>query len=112
MLCLKQKDTLSPGHLFLYEPYKNILRNFLELATTKEAKDFDPVAKVYHGILSAPPEIRDYYEGLLGITSYYQAILKILIYRPSIIFVIYSSILHYAKVLEFLCLKLCDPVQQ
>ena len=26
-----------------------------------------------HGLLSAPPEIRDYYEALLGVTSYYQA---------------------------------------
>jgi len=45
----------------------------MKLATNKEAKDFDPVAKVYHGLLSAPPEIREHYEALLGVTSYYQA---------------------------------------
>lgn len=73
MLCIKKKETLDIGHLLLYNPYKNILLNFFELATKKEAKDFDPVAKVYHGLLSAPPEIRDYYEALLGVTSYYQA---------------------------------------
>ena len=73
MLCIKKKENLDIGHLLLYNPYKNILSNFFELATKKEAKDFDPVAKVYHGLLSAPPEIRDYYEALLGVTSYYQA---------------------------------------
>lgn len=73
MLCIKKKETLDTGHLLLYNPYKNILLNFMDLATKKEAKDFDPVAKVYHGLLSAPPEIRDYYEALLGVTSYYQA---------------------------------------
>ncbi|RLF97376.1 hypothetical protein DRN58_08895, partial [Thermococci archaeon] len=73
ILCLKKKSNLDLGHLLLYNPYKNILQNFLDLATRKDAKDFDPVAKVYHGLLSAPLEIRDYYEALLGITSYYQA---------------------------------------
>lgn len=73
MLCLKKKDQLDLGHLLLYEPYKNILSNFLELAIRREAKDFDPVAKVYHGLLSAPRGIREYYEALLGVTSYYQA---------------------------------------
>jgi hypothetical protein len=37
-----------------------------------DACDFDPVAKVYHGLLSAPQEIKEYYESLLGVTSYYQ----------------------------------------
>lgn len=73
LLCVKQKDKLDLGRLLLYEPYKNILQNFVDLATKIEAKDFDPVAKVYHGIISAPSEIRNYYESLLGITSYYQA---------------------------------------
>jgi len=73
MLCIKKKENLDIGHLLLYNPYKNILSNFFELTTKKEAKDFDPVAKVYHGLLSAPSEIRDYYEALLGVTSYYQA---------------------------------------
>ncbi|RKZ20500.1 hypothetical protein DRQ16_04795 [bacterium] len=72
LLCIKKKENLDLGHLLLYEPYKNIIANFIDLATHKEAKDFDPVAKVYDGLLSAPPEIRDYYEALLGVTSYYQ----------------------------------------
>jgi len=62
MLCIKRKKALDIGHLLLYDPYKNILLNFMELATKKEATDFDPVARVYHGLLSVPPEIRDYYE--------------------------------------------------
>ena len=72
LLCVKQKEKLDLGELLLYEPYKNILQNFVDLATRKEAKDFDPVAKVYDGLLSVPPEIKEYYEALLGITSYYQ----------------------------------------
>jgi len=73
LLCIKQKEKLELGQLLLYEPYKNILQNFVDLATRIEAKDFDPVAKAYDGLLSAPSEIRDYYEALLGVTSYYQA---------------------------------------
>lgn len=73
LLCIKNKEKLELGELLLYEPYKNILQNFVDLATRVEAKDFDPVAKVYHGIISAPLEIRKYYESLLGVTSYYQA---------------------------------------
>jgi len=72
LLCIRQKSKLSEGELLLYEPYKNVLRNFLELATRPEAKDFDPVSKVFDGLLSAPPGIREYYEALLGVTSYYQ----------------------------------------
>lgn len=72
LLCIRQKDKLELGHLLLYEPYKNILRNFIELATKIEAKDFDPVAKVYDGLLNVPTEIKEYYEALLGVTSYYQ----------------------------------------
>ena len=72
LLCIKQKEKLELGELLLYEPYKNILQNFEELATKMEAKDFDPVAKVYDGLLSVPAEIKDYYEALLGVTSYYQ----------------------------------------
>lgn len=73
LLCVKSKDGLDLGHLLLYEPYKNILQNFVILGTEVEAKDFDPVAKAYHGLLSVPSEIREYYEALLGVTSYYQA---------------------------------------
>ncbi|MBT9170889.1 MAG: hypothetical protein DDT18_01242 [Actinobacteria bacterium] len=72
LLCVKQKESLDLGELLLYEPYKNILQNFLEIATKIEAKDFDPVAKVYDGLLSVPREIKEYYEALLGVTSYYQ----------------------------------------
>jgi len=73
LLCIKKREDLYLGHLLLYEPYKNILSNFVDLATKKEAKDFDPVAKVYDGLTSAPIEIRNYYEALLGVTSYYQS---------------------------------------
>jgi len=72
LLCVKRKEKLDLGELLLYEPYKNILQNFLELATKIEAKDFDPVAKVYDGLLSVPKEIKEHYESLLGVTSYYQ----------------------------------------
>jgi hypothetical protein len=72
LLCIKKKEKLELGELLLYEPYKNILQNFIDLATRREAKDFDPVAKVYDGLLSVPTEIKEYYEALLGITSYYQ----------------------------------------
>jgi len=71
LLCLKAKHQLDLGHLLLYEPYKNILIKFKELCIDIKAKDFDPVAKIYDGLLSAPLEIRYYYEALLGVTSYY-----------------------------------------
>lgn len=73
MLCLKNKNNLADDERLLYEPYKNILVKFRELVLKREATDFDPVAKMYHGLFSVPPEIRDYYEALLDITSYYQA---------------------------------------
>jgi hypothetical protein len=72
LLCVKQREKLELGQLLLYKPYKNILQNFIRLATEVEAKDFDPVAKVYNGLLSVPSEIKEYYEALLGVTSYYQ----------------------------------------
>lgn len=71
LLCIKEKGKLDLGQILLYEPYKNILINFKELCMNINAKDFDPVAKVYDGLLSAPPEIKEYYEALLGVTSYY-----------------------------------------
>jgi hypothetical protein len=71
LLCVKAKEKLDLGRLLLYEPYKNILINFKELCVDVNAKDFDPVAKVYDGLLSVPSEIREYYEALLGVTSYY-----------------------------------------
>lgn len=71
LLCVKQKENLDLGHLILYEPYKKILINLRNLAIDISAKDFDPVSKVYDGLLSAPREIKNYYESLLGITSYY-----------------------------------------
>jgi len=72
LLCVKAKNKLELGQKLLYEPYKNILINFKELCININAKDFDPVAKVYDGLLSVPVEIREYYEALLGVTSYYQ----------------------------------------
>lgn len=58
--------------LFLTIPLRNLgLINFQKLCTDVNAKDFDPVAKVYDGLLSVPSEIREYYEALLGVTSYY-----------------------------------------
>jgi len=71
LLCVKVKEKLDLGRILLYEPYKNILVNFRELCIDINAKDFDPVAKVYDGLLSVPSEIREYYEALLGVTSYY-----------------------------------------
>lgn len=71
LLCVKAKEKLDLGMILLYEPYKNILVNFKELCIDVNAKDFDPVAKVYDGLLSVPVEIREYYEALLGVTSYY-----------------------------------------
>jgi len=72
LLCVKVKNRLELGQILLYEPYKNILINFKKLCIDVKAKDFDPVAKVYDGLLSVPAEIRGYYEALLGVTSYYQ----------------------------------------
>lgn len=72
LLCVKEKEKLDLGQFLLYEPYKNILIHFKDLCINEKAKEFDPVAKVYDGLLSAPNEIREYYEALLGVTSYYQ----------------------------------------
>jgi hypothetical protein len=72
LLCVKAKEKLDLGRILLYEPYKNILVNFKELCIDVNAKEFDPVAKVYDGLLSVPSEIREYYEALLGVTSFYQ----------------------------------------
>jgi len=71
LLCVKAKEDLDLGQILLYEPYKNILINFKELCINVNAKDFNPVAKVYDGLLSVPSEIKEYYEALLGVTSYY-----------------------------------------
>lgn len=71
ILSVKKKENLDIGKILLYEPYKNILVNFKKLSTNVNAKDFDPVAKVYDGLLSVPSDIREYYEALLGVTSYY-----------------------------------------
>ncbi len=73
LLCVKAKEKLDLGQLLLYEPYKNILVNLKELCIDINAKDFDPIAKAYHGLLSVPSDIKEYYESLLGVTAYYQA---------------------------------------
>ena len=72
LICVKNKEKLELGHLLLYEPYKNILENFKKLCIDIKEKSFDPVAKVYDGLLSVPNETREYYEALLGVSSYYQ----------------------------------------
>jgi len=72
MLCVKNKDNLDLGKKLLYNPYKNILENMVELCLKVEKKEFDPVAQIYHGLASVPNEIKYYYESLLGVTSYYQ----------------------------------------
>ncbi|MBC8527470.1 MAG: hypothetical protein ISS28_01235 [Candidatus Cloacimonetes bacterium] len=71
LLCAKLEEKLDLGELLLYKPYKNILIKLRNLVVNIHAEDFDPVAKVYNGLLSVPKEIREYYESLLGITSYY-----------------------------------------
>lgn len=71
LLCTKLEENLDLGNILLYKPYKNILINLRNLVVNIKAKDFDPIAKVYDGLLSAPEEVKEYYESLLGITSYY-----------------------------------------
>jgi len=72
LLCIKREGDLDLGHLLLYKPYKNILVNFVNLATEKQAIDFDPVSRAFDGLESISEDIKHYYEALLGITSYYQ----------------------------------------
>jgi len=72
LICVKDKEQLELGELLLYEPYKNILINFKDLCININAKEFDPISKVYDGLLSVPEDIKEYYESLLGVTSYYQ----------------------------------------
>lgn len=72
LLCFLQKDKLDLGQLLLYEPYKNLLLNFKELCINKQAREFDPISKVFDGLLSVPSVIKEYYEALLSVTSYYQ----------------------------------------
>lgn len=72
LLCVKKERDLDLGHLLLYRPYKNILANFVDLSTEKQAIDFDPISKAFDGLESISKDIKHYYEALLGITSYYQ----------------------------------------
>jgi hypothetical protein len=71
LLCVKPRSTLNLGEILLYEPYKNILFCLREFCVDPNAIEFDPVAKVYDGLLSVPTKMRPYYESLLGVTSYY-----------------------------------------
>lgn len=73
LLCIKNLERLDLGNKLLYDPYKNILYNFINLIINKSATDFDPVARVYHGLESVPENLKAYYEAFLGVTSYYQA---------------------------------------
>jgi len=72
LLCVKKEKDLDLGHLLLYNPYKNILINFVNFATEIESIDFDPIARAFDGLESVSENIKYYYESLLGITSYYQ----------------------------------------
>ncbi|MCD6490157.1 MAG: hypothetical protein J7K20_05465 [Thermodesulfobacterium sp.] len=72
LLCVKKENSLDLGHLLLYKPYKNIVVNFITLATEKNAIDFDPISRAFDGLESISEEMKHYYEALLGITSYYQ----------------------------------------
>ena len=71
-LCAKKQSTLDLGHLLLYKPYKNIITNFVALATDKTSIDFDPISRAFDGLESISEDMKYYYEALLGITSYYQ----------------------------------------
>ncbi len=72
MLCLKNKENLDLGHVILYEPYKNILLKFYELATNPKAIEFDPLSRIFDGLESVSDEFKYYYEALLAVSSYYQ----------------------------------------
>ncbi len=72
LLCVKKESSLDLGHLLLYKPYKNIVVNFVSLATERAAIDFDPVSRAFDGLESISEDMKHYYEALLGITSYYQ----------------------------------------
>jgi len=72
LLCVKNEENLDLGHLLLYKPYKNIVINLVNLATDKNATDFDPVSKIFDGLESISDDMKDYYEAFLGVTSYYQ----------------------------------------
>ena len=72
LLCVKKEENLDLGHLLLYKPYKNILENFVNLATERSATDFDPVSRIFDGLESISDDIKHYYEAFLGVTSYYQ----------------------------------------
>ena len=71
LLCIKKKENLDLGHILLYEPYKNILSNFVDLATNPKAIEFDPVSRAFSGLESVSEDIKHYYESLLGVTSYF-----------------------------------------
>jgi len=73
ILTIKNKEELSISELILFQPYKNIVSNFYDLAINKEAIHFDAVSRNFSGIDNADSYIRDYYEAMLGVTSYYQA---------------------------------------
>ncbi len=73
ILTLLNPDTLSNSDVLLYHPYKNLVSNFYQLATQKDANQFDFITREFNGIDNADEEIKAYYESLLGVTSYFQA---------------------------------------
>ena len=72
-LTLHDPDTLSNSDYLLYKPYKNLVSNFYQLATQKDANQFDFISRQFNGIENADKDIKHYYESLLGVTSYFQA---------------------------------------
>lgn len=73
LLCIKSIKNIDLGEKLLYNPYKNILKNFLILATNPLAKKFDPIYRIYSGLESVGDDLKSYYESLLGVTSYFQS---------------------------------------
>jgi hypothetical protein len=50
LLCIKRRENLDLGHMLLYNPYKNILQNFVDLMIYPNAFEFDPVSRVFSGL--------------------------------------------------------------
>ncbi|MGQ9469855.1 MAG: hypothetical protein ACUVTD_08605, partial [Nitrososphaerales archaeon] len=73
LLCIKKITNLSDLEKLLYSPYKNKVKNLVNLAADPKAQEFDPIAIIYDGLSSIPRELKPEYEALLGVTSYYQA---------------------------------------
>ena len=73
LLCIKSLKNIDLAEKLLYKPYKNILKNFRDLAINPLATDFDPINRIYSGLESVGDDLKFYYESLLGVTSYFQS---------------------------------------